>query len=84
MLGSKRDQQEGARQKAFDRFAKAAERESDFRKEKDRIFNADAAKTAKLRALRMAKEAVDQELAAKAAAEKASAPVRRKRVAVAT
>lgn len=73
MLESKREKIESAMRKANDRFARAAEREAEFQKERQKHLDADAAKTARLRALRLAKEAEDREIQAKEAAEKRAA-----------
>lgn len=83
MLQSKRDKVASATQHANEKFAKAAAREAEFLREKEKLFQADAAKTARLRALRLAKEAADREVLEKAAEEKRAAaaarPVRRAR-----
>jgi hypothetical protein len=70
MLESKRDKIEKATQTAKDKFARAVEREADFRRERQKLRDADAAKTARLRALRFAKEAADKETQAREAVEK--------------
>ena len=76
--------QDTARRKASNYFAQAEQRDKLVRQEIDKERAASAAKTAKLRALRLAKEAVDKEAGEKLAAEKAAAkansqPARRKR-----
>jgi hypothetical protein len=78
MLESKRDKIEKATQTAKDKFARAIEREADFRRERKKSLDADGVKTARLRALRLAKEAADREAQAKAAAEKPVARTKRK------
>ncbi len=70
MLESKRGRMEKAMRSASDRFARAAEREAVFRQERQKRFDADAVKTAKLRTLRLAKEASDKDAELKAGAEK--------------
>lgn len=88
MLQSKRDKFASATQHANEKFAKAAAREAEFLREKEKLFQADAAKTARLRALRLAKEAADREAQAREVEEKRAAaaarPVRRARKAVAS
>ncbi len=73
MLQSKRDKFASATQHANEKFAKAAAREAEFLREKEKLFQADAAKTARLRALRLAKEAADREALAKETEEKRAA-----------
>ena len=80
MLESRRAKQEGAHQKAQDRLAKAAARHAEVLRENEKRLQADAIKTARLRALRLAKEAADRELLAKAAAEKSHASAQSRRV----
>jgi hypothetical protein len=66
---------EEARQRAEERFTRLKQRDEDARKayeELDRIQQAESAKTARLRALRLAKEAADTEAANRAAAAKAA------------
>lgn len=53
-----------AYRKAANQFARAEERETNFRAEQAKAKAADDAKTARLRALRLAKEAADREIAA--------------------
>jgi len=88
MLQSKRDKFASATQQANEKFTKAAAREAEFLREKEKLFQADAAKTARLRALRLAKEAADREALAKETEEKraeaAARPVRRARKTVAS
>ncbi|HEX4113798.1 MAG TPA: hypothetical protein VH020_14795 [Stellaceae bacterium] len=67
MLESKRNKAESARRNASDKFARLAEREAEFWREKEKRLSADAAKTARLRALRLGKEAADRETQANAA-----------------
>ena len=74
MLQSKRDKFAAATQHANEKFAKAAAREAEFLREKEKLFQADAAKTARLRALRLAKEEADRAAQAKEAEEKRAAP----------
>jgi hypothetical protein len=59
---------ETARRNAMDHFAAAERRDNEVRKEIERQQAADAAKTAKLRALRLAKEEADRIAAANAPA----------------
>lgn len=54
--------------------SRAVQREAEFFKERKRVQDANQAKTMRLKALRLAKEAVDREAAAVAAAEKAARP----------
>ena len=65
--------QDAARRKASNYFAQAEQRDKVVRQEIDKERAASAAKTAKLRALRLAKEAADEEAEQKQAAEKAAA-----------
>jgi hypothetical protein len=67
---------EEARQRAEERFARLKQRDDDARKayeELERSQQAEAAKTARLRALRLAKEAADIEAANRAAVARAAA-----------
>ena len=75
------DQQSAARQRAQNYFTQTEKRDALVREELEKERNAAASKTAKLRALRLAKEAEEREEAArKALTEPAKkAPVRRKR-----
>ncbi len=75
MLQSKRDKVATATRHANEKFAKAAAREAEFLRERERLLQVDAAKTARLRALRLAKEAADRETLAKEAEEKRAAAV---------
>jgi hypothetical protein len=59
---------EEARRRAQEKFAKVQQREAETLKEKQQVFAAIAAKTARLRALRLAKERSDKEAAERAAA----------------
>jgi hypothetical protein len=70
---------EEARRKAQEQFAKVKQRDAEALKEREKIQAADAAKTARLRALRLAKEAADEAAAAQAAAAAKPVVVRRKR-----
>ena len=76
--------QDSARKKAQNYFTQAEQRDKVVRQEIEKERAASAAKTAKLRALRLAKEAADKEAADKLAAEKPDLkgngePPRRKR-----
>ena len=62
-----------ARTKAEEKFAAAQKRYKEVQKERDKEQQKQADQMAKLRALRLAKEAADKEAAEKAAAEKAAA-----------
>ncbi len=87
MLQSKRDKFAAATQHANEKFAKAAARDAEFLREREKLLQADAAKTARLKALRLAKEAADREALAKEIEEKRAAaarPVRRTRKIVAS
>ena len=67
---------EEARRKAEDRFKRAKQRDVEAQSayaDLAKVQQAEAAKTDRLRALRLAKEAADAETAAQAAAEKAAA-----------
>jgi hypothetical protein len=84
MLKSREVRDEAARRKAQDQFAKVKQRDAEALKDREKVQAAEAAKTARLRALRLAKEAIDKEAADKEASEKAAAaaakpPARRKR-----
>ncbi len=71
---------EEARRRADQQFDKGNKRkEPDLVAEKKRIQALNAEKTARLRALRLAKEAQDRETAAQVAAEKASQPKKTRR-----
>ena len=63
--------QDAARRKASSFFTQAEQRDKLVRQEIEKERAASAAKTAKLRALRLAKEAADKEAAEKLASEKA-------------
>ena len=73
----RRDQ---ARRKAQNHFAASEQRDALVRKEIEKERALSAAKTAKLRALRLAKEALDKEMASKLAAEKAELKAKKPRV----
>ncbi|MGH6980379.1 MAG: hypothetical protein ACREFC_04160 [Stellaceae bacterium] len=75
MLVSKRDKILTATQNANDKFAKAAKREEEFQRERGRLQQLDAAKTARLKALRLAKEAADRETQERESGEKKVADV---------
>ncbi len=68
---------DGARRKALNHFAAAEQRDSAVKLELQRERAANDAKTAKLRALRLAKEETDRETAAVAAA--SAPPVKEKK-----
>jgi hypothetical protein len=53
-----------ARRKAQEKFAAARQRDADVRKDRDKALAASIAKTARLKALRLAKEAADRMAAA--------------------
>jgi hypothetical protein len=72
----RRDQ---ARRKAQNHFAASEQRDASVRKEIEKERAVSAAKTAKLRALRLAKEASDKEAAGRLAAETAAAKKTRTR-----
>jgi hypothetical protein len=65
---------DGARRKAQNYFAKAEQRDVLLKQEKEKAKAADVAKMARLRGLRLAKEAADKEIADQLAA---SAPVKK-------
>ncbi|MCW5771918.1 MAG: hypothetical protein KIT16_09805 [Rhodospirillaceae bacterium] len=76
MARSDRPRTEEARRRAEDRFTKLQHREDEARKAFEdlaKVQQAEALKTARLRELRLAKEAADQAAASRAAAEKAAA-----------
>jgi chromosome segregation ATPase len=68
---------EEARRKAQAQFAKTKKDEADIWREREKLHQADAEKTTRLKALRLAKEAADKEAAA--AAPKVVALPRKKR-----
>jgi hypothetical protein len=73
---------EEARHRADQRFAKSKQRDEDARTahaERNKIQQAEADKTARLRALRLAKEAADVEAASRAAAAKAAEPAAKRK-----
>lgn len=70
MLNANREKLAFATRKASDKFGRAAEREAEFLKDRQKTRDAEAAKTSRLRELRMAKEAADKEAAANRTAEK--------------
>jgi hypothetical protein len=63
MGGSRADM---ARRKAQEKFAATKQRDADVRKDRDKALAASISKTARLKALRLAKEAADRETAAAA------------------
>ena len=65
--------------KATDQFQRAEARENNFRAEQAKVAADDAAKTARLRGLRLAKEAADREAADVAPSATAEAPAKAKR-----
>jgi hypothetical protein len=71
-MASNRLQSEETRRKAHEKFAKSEQRAKTVLSERHKAIAAVAAKSARLRALRLAKEAADNEAAAKKAAEKAA------------
>jgi hypothetical protein len=68
MLESDKQTRAKARSKAQDRFTEALKRDDQLRLEREKKQAAQTVKTAKLRALRLAKEASDREIAESAAA----------------
>jgi hypothetical protein len=66
-----------ARRRAEEKLSKSQQRESEAVRQKEQAAVAVANKTARLRALRLAKEAVDKDTANRAAADKAAKPVKR-------
>lgn len=62
MLESDRERRERTSQRANEKFARALEREEGFLRERQKERDADAAKIARLRALRLAKEASVREI----------------------
>lgn len=71
MISSRETRREDARRRAHDKFTVAKQREDDALSVRMKATAAVAAKTARLRALRLTKEALDKETADRAAAEKA-------------
>ncbi|HEY5207903.1 MAG TPA: hypothetical protein VIJ42_00500 [Stellaceae bacterium] len=65
MLESKRNKAENARRTASEKFARLAASEAEFWREKEKRLSADATKTERLKALRLAKETADREAKAK-------------------
>ena len=61
------------RRKSQEQLAKVKQRDADALREREKAQAADAAKTVRLRTLRLAKEAADKSAAEQAAAEKAAA-----------
>jgi len=76
-MSSRDARSEEARRKAQEKFAKVQQREAETLKEKQQVFAAIAAKTARLRALRLAKERTDKEAAERAAAGRTGPSARR-------
>jgi hypothetical protein len=70
MLASKRATIKLATQTANEKFTRADEREAAFRRERQKQRDDDAAKTVRLRALRLAKEAAEKEARANVTNEK--------------
>jgi hypothetical protein len=66
-----------ARRKAQEKFAAVKRRDAEARKDRDKVVAATVAKTERLRALRLAKEAADREAAAAAPPAKKAAPRRK-------
>jgi hypothetical protein len=62
MIESRRHQIESAKRTASEKFARTAAREADFWREKTKRDQAEIAKIARLKALRLAKEAEDREI----------------------
>lgn len=83
MLNSRRSRDEEARRKAQEHFDKIKRRDAEAVKERERLQQADAEKTDRLRALRLAKEAAEKEALAFKAAQPKPAAGRRKRTAAA-
>lgn len=71
-MASNRVRSEEARSRAQEKFAKAEQRAKDAMSDRNKASAVVAAKSARLRALRLAKEAADKEAAEKSAAEKAA------------
>jgi hypothetical protein len=65
MIEEKRNKIENAKRTAGEKFARMAAREADFWREKEKQDQVQVAKGARLRALRLAKEAEDRETRAK-------------------
>jgi len=79
-MSNSSEPREAARQRAQNYFTQTEKRDAVVKEEIEKERNQRAAKTAKLRALRLAKEATDAEEASRIAAEKpAAAKPRRKR-----
>ena len=76
MANPTEERRDQARRKAQNHFAASEQRDALVRKEIEKERAARVAKTAKLRALRLAKEASDKEAADKVRAEKGEAKVR--------
>ena len=74
--GERRDQ---ARRQAQNHFAASEQRDAQVRKEIEKERATSAAKTAKLRALRLAKEASEKEAAERLGAQKPEAKIRKTR-----
>jgi hypothetical protein len=74
------DQKASARRKAQNHFTSSEQRDAALRKELETQRAASAAKTARLRALRLAKEAEDKAEADKRAAEQSALPPKAQRV----
>jgi len=79
MANPNEERRDQARRKAQNHFAASEQRDALVRKELEKERSQHAAKTAKLRALRLAKEAVDKEAAARLAAEPAELKAKKPR-----
>jgi len=80
-MANSEERRDQARRKAQNHFAASEQRDALVRKEIEKERAVSAAKTAKLRALRLAKEASDKEVASRLAAEEAEAKPRKTRTA---
>ena len=80
-MANSEERRDQARRKAQNHFAASEQRDALVRKEIEKERAVSAAKTAKLRALRLAKEASDKEVADKLATEAAEAKPRKSRTA---
>jgi len=78
-MANSEERRDQARRKAQNHFAASEQRDALVRKEIEKERAVSAAKTAKLRALRLAKEASDKEAADRLAAEEAEAKPRKGR-----
>jgi hypothetical protein len=73
MLESRRAKLQSATRTAKEKFALAADRDAEFRRERQKQSDAEDVKVAKLRGLRLAKEAADRDEKAREDAEKQAA-----------